>query len=170
MIDEIDDPNSGQRVVFRSVGPEVLDVDLYVRPGGYVRDHVHPSQQETFAVVDGTFVLDVGGERRTLAPGDEETVHSPTKHGFPPAAGPVQLRVTVRPALDLAGYFRDYLTLSRDGRLSIPVSGFPKPLLLFGMLMHKYRREIAAPGFPLWLQRPLWAVLAWLGRLLGRKL
>jgi len=36
--------------------------------------------------------------------------------------------------------------------------------------MHRYRREIAAPGVPIWLQRLLWRVLAWLGGLLGVKL
>jgi quercetin dioxygenase-like cupin family protein len=168
--DPIDDPHSGQRVVFRRNDPEALEVDLFVRPGGFVRDHVHPSQVETFAVADGTFVLSVGGERHTLAAGSSELVPERRKHGFPPATGEVQLHVTVRPALELAGYFHDYLTLSRDGRLRIPESGLPKPVLLFGMLMHRYRREIAAPGFPIWLQRPLWAVLALVGRLLGRKL
>jgi quercetin dioxygenase-like cupin family protein len=168
--DEIDDPHSGQRVVFRRVEPDVLEVDLYVRPGGYVRDHVHPSQEETFEVVAGTFVLNVGGEQRTLPAGADETIPRLTKHGFPAAANEVQLRVTVRPALDLAGYFRDYLSLSRDGRLRIPMSGLPKPLLLFAMLMHRYDHEIAAPGLPLWLQRLLWRVLAWLGRVFGQKL
>jgi quercetin dioxygenase-like cupin family protein len=170
MPDQIEDPHSGQRVVFRRVEPELLEVDLYVSPGGYVRDHVHPSQEETFAVVAGTFVLDAGEGRRTITAGEELTVPRRTKHGFLPATGEVQLRVTIRPALELAGYFRDYLTLSRDGRLAIPVQGLPKPLLLFAVLMHRYRREIAAPGFPLWLQRPLFAVLAWLGRLFGYRL
>ena len=170
MPDEIDDPNSGQRVVFVRDEPDTLEVELFVRPGGYVRDHVHPSQEETFTVVEGTFALDVGGAKRTLSAGESETIVRQTKHGFAPAADEVQLNVKVRPALELGGYFRDYLTLSRDGRLRIPQSGMPKPLLLFGVLMHRYRREIAAPGIPLWVQRPLWRVLAWLGGLFGHRI
>jgi len=171
MLEEtIDDPNSGQRVVFRRVEPEVLEVDLYVRPGGYVRDHVHPTQEETFQVVTGSFVLDSGDRRETLRAGGRLTIPPKTKHGFPRAAADVQLRVTVRPSLALAGYFRDYLTLSRDGRLRIPESGIPTPLLLFAVLMDTYRREIVAPGVPVWLQRPLWRVLAWIGRLFGYRL
>jgi quercetin dioxygenase-like cupin family protein len=168
--DQIEDPHSGQRVVFRRIHPEVLEVDLYLKPGAFVREHIHPSQEETFAVVAGALVLDVGGERRKIAAGSTEVVPPRTKHGFDPVAGEAQLLVTVRPALDLAGYFRDFLTLSRDGGLRIPEKGMPKPLLLFAMLMHRYRREIAAPGFPVWLQRPVWRVLAWLGRLRGLKL
>jgi hypothetical protein len=38
------------------------------------------------------------------------------------------------------------------------------------MIMHRYRREIAAAGIPVWLQRPVWGALAWLGWLLGHKL
>jgi quercetin dioxygenase-like cupin family protein len=166
-LEEIDDPNSGQRVVFRSNDPEALVVDLYVKPGAFVREHIHLSQAETFAVVAGTFILDVGGERRTVGAGFSEVIPPRMKHGFEPAAAEAQLLVTIRPALNLAGYFRDFLTLSRDGRLVIPQKGLPKPILLFAMLMHRYRREIAAPGFPVWLQRPLWTVLAWLGRLRG---
>jgi quercetin dioxygenase-like cupin family protein len=168
--DQIDDPHSGQRVVFRRNDPEALEVDLYLKPGAFVREHIHLSQEETFAVVAGTFVLDVDGERRTVAAGFSEVVPRRTKHGFAPVAGEAQLLVTIRPALDLAGYFRDFLTLSRDGRLRVPEKGLPKPILLFAMLMHRYRREIAAPGFPIWLQRPVWRVLAWLGRLRGQKL
>lgn len=170
MSNEIDDPNSGQRVVFRRNDPEALEVDLYVKPGAFVREHIHPSQEETFAVVAGTFVLDVGGERRTVGAGFSEVIPPRMKHGFDPAAGEAQLLVTIRPALNLAGYFRDFLRLSRDGRLRIPQKGLPRPILLFAMLMHRYRREIAAPGFPIWLQRPLWRVLAGLGRLSGQSL
>ena len=168
--EEIDDPNSGQRVVFRRNDPEALEVDLYVKPGAFVREHIHPSQEETFAVVAGTFTINVDGERRPIPVGSSDVARPRTKHGFDPLAGEVQLLVTVRPALDLAGYFRDFLTLSRDGRLHVPAKGLPKPILLFAMLMHRYRREIAAPGIPVWLQRPVWRALAWLGRLTGQKL
>jgi quercetin dioxygenase-like cupin family protein len=168
--DPIDDPHSGQRIVFRRNDSEALEVELYVKRGGFVREHIHPSQEETFAVANGMFVLSVGGEQRTLESGHSEAIPQRIRHGFDPAAEEVQLLVTIRPALDLAGYFRDFLTLSRDGRLRVPAKGLPKPILLFAMLMHRYRREIAAPGFPIWLQRPVWRVLAWLGRLTGQKL
>jgi quercetin dioxygenase-like cupin family protein len=168
--DQIDDPNSGQRVVFRRNDPEVLEFDMYLEPGAFIREHVHLTQEETIAVVAGTFTFNVDGERRPIPVGSSELARPRTKHGFDPLANEVQLLVTVRPALDLAGYFRDFFTLSRDGRLHLPPKGLPKPILLFAMLMHRYRREIAAPGMPVWLQRPAWRALAWLGRLLGHKL
>ena len=167
MNDEVEDPRSGQRVVFRRTGGDVLEVDLLVSPGAFVRGHVHPSQEETFTGVAGTFELEVDGDRRTIRPGNSVVIPARTSHGFEPAAEEAHLLVTVRPALELGGYFRAFLSLSRDDRLRIPEQGLPKPLLLFAALMHRYRREIAAPGIPVWLQRPLWWVLALLGRLRG---
>ena len=168
--DEIEDPNSGQRVVFRRNDPEVLEFDMYLKPGAFIREHIHPSQEETIAVVAGTFTFEVDGERRPIPVGSSALAPPRTKHGFDPLGGEVKLLVTVRPALDLAGYFRDFFALSREGRLHLPPKGLPKPILLFAQIMHRYRREIAAPGVPVWLQRPVWGALAWLGRLFGQKL
>ena len=168
MPEEIADPNSGQRVVFRRTG-DVLELDLFVNRGAYVARHLHPAQEETFTGVTGTFVLDVGGETKTIGPGDSVTIPPRTSHGFDPAVDDAHLLVTVRPGLELERYFRAYLGLSRDGRLRVPARGLPKPLLLFAVLLHRYRREMAAPGVPLWLQRPLLAVVALIGRVLGRR-
>ena len=169
MGDEIDDPRSGQRLVFGPADGDVLRVDLFVSPGAFVRAHVHPAQEETFTGVAGTFELEVDGEKRTIRPGDSVVIPARTPHRFEAAAEEAHVRVTVRPALELGGYFRAFLNLSREDRLRIPPRGLPKPLLLFAALMHRYRREIAAPGIPVWLQRPLWRVLALLGRLRGHR-
>lgn len=69
----------------------------------------------------------------------------------------------------LVGYFRAFLGLSRDGRIRMPVRGFPGPLLLVALVMNRFRREIAAPGLPLLLQRAIWRALAFIGRLLGKR-
>jgi quercetin dioxygenase-like cupin family protein len=167
--DAVDDPRSGQRWVFRPRAGDVLEADLFVSRGGYVRSHVHPEQEETFTGVSGTFVLDVAGERKAIGPGDIVVVPPRTPHGFADAAEDAHVLVAVRPALDLESYFRAFLGLSRDGRIRMPVSGLPGPLLLVATLMNRYRREIAAPGLPLWLQRAAWRILALVGRVFGRR-
>jgi hypothetical protein len=78
--------------VFRRNDPEALEVDLYVKLGAFVREHIHPSQEETFAVVAGTFVLDVDGQRRTVEAGFNEVIPRRMKHGFDPADGDRRLR------------------------------------------------------------------------------
>jgi quercetin dioxygenase-like cupin family protein len=167
--DEVDDPRSGQRVVFRRTGPDVLELDLFIRRGAFVREHIHPSQEETLTGVAGTFLQVVDGETRRIGPGDSVVIPPRTPHHFDPAPEDAQLLVTVRPALELDRFFRAYLGLSRDGRLTIPERGMPKPFLLFAALLYRYRREMAAPRIPLWLQRPSLGALALLGRALGRR-
>ena len=164
---EVDDPVSGQRVVFHEPRPEALEVDLFIRPGAFVREHVHPSQTETFTGVEGTFHLDVDGKRRTLGPGESLTVPPRTKHGFRNAPEAAHLHVTVTPALRLELYFRAFLGLSRDHRLSMPPEGIPKPLLQAAVLMDEFKAEMAAPELPIAVQRPMWWLLAQLGALKG---
>jgi len=168
---DITDPTGRQRVVFRRTGDEtggeLLEVELYVSPGAFVRGHVHPSQEETFTGVSGTLVLDVAGERRSIGPGDKVVIPPRTPHGFEDAAEEAQLLVQVRPALHLDDYFRTFLGLSRDGRISMPVKGIPHPLLQVALVMDRYAPEMAAPGIPVALQRPVWRLLGWVARLRG---
>jgi quercetin dioxygenase-like cupin family protein len=166
-MDEIADPNSGQRWVFHRIGGEVLEADLYVNPGGYVPAHVHPAQQETFTGVSGTFFLDVAGERRTIGPGDSVTIPPRTPHGFKNASEQAQLHVEIRPALRLDRYFRAFLGLSRDGKIRVPSEGLPSPLLQVALVMGKYAPEVAAARVPLLLQRALWWILRPIARLKG---
>jgi quercetin dioxygenase-like cupin family protein len=168
---EVDDPVSGQRWVFlrtgADTGGELLEAELHVSPGGFVREHAHPTQEERFTGVSGTFVLEVEGQPRAIGPGDVVVVPPRTPHGFARAADAAQVRVEVRPALRLDDYFRAFLGLSRDGRIEMPVSGLPGPLLGVAMLLNRFSPEIAAPGLPIGLQRPLWRALATVGRLRG---
>ena len=169
MADEVADPRSGQRVVFRRTDGDVLELDLFVSRGAFVREHIHPSQEETLTGVAGKFVQVVDGETHTIGPGDSVVIPPKTPHHFDAAPEDSHLLVTVRPALELDRFFRAYLGLSRDGLLTIPERGMPKPFLLFAALLYRYRREMAMPRIPLWLQRPFLGALALLGRALGRR-
>ena len=168
---DIADPTSGQRWVFRRTGDDtngvLLEADLFVSPGGFVREHVHPTQEETFTGVSGSFTLEVDGKRRTIGPGDTLVVDPRTPHSFRDAPEEAHLLVTVRPALHLDDYFRTFLGLSRDGRISMPSKGLPHPVLQVALVMHRYAPEIAAPGIPLLLQRLTWRLLVPIARMRG---
>jgi quercetin dioxygenase-like cupin family protein len=170
---DIADPVGGQRWVFRRTGAdtngELLEADFYVTPGGFVREHVHPTQEETFTGVSGTFVLDVGGEAKRIGPGDHVVIPPRTRHGFREAAEDAHLIVQVRPALHLDDYFRTFLGLSRDHRIRMPVNGLPGPLLDVALLLDRFAPEIAAARVPIRLQRPLLWALARIAGLFGRK-
>jgi quercetin dioxygenase-like cupin family protein len=167
--DEVADPRSGQRVVFRRIDADVLELDLYVSKGAFVREHMHPTQEETLTGVAGTFVQTVDGKNHTIGPGDTVVIPPRTPHNYDVAAEDSQLLVTVKPALELDRFFRAFLGLSRDEKLTIPEEGTPKPLLTFAALMYRYRREMAAPRIPLWLQRPGLGALTLLARVFGRR-
>jgi quercetin dioxygenase-like cupin family protein len=168
---DIADPTGGQRWVFRRTGAdtngELLEADLYVSPGGFVREHMHPTQEETFTGVSGTFVVDVAGKTVHIGPGDKLVIPRRTPHGFKNATAEAQLLVEVRPALHLDDYFRTFLGLSRDRRINMPVKGLPHPLLQVALVMERYAPEIAAPRIPLALQRPVWRLLGALARRRG---
>ena len=169
MPDEVADPRSGQRVVFRRIDGDVLELDLFVSRGAFVREHIHPSQEETLSGVAGTFIQVVDGKTHRIGPGDTVVIPPRTPHNYDSAPEDCQLLVTVRPALELDRFFRAFLGLSRDGKLTIPERGMAKPLLTFAALMYRYRREMAAPRIPLWLQRPGLGALTLLARMLGRR-
>lgn len=168
---DIADPTGGQRWVFRRTGAdtggELLEADLFVSPGGFVREHAHPTQEETFTGISGTFVLEVAGQTRRIAPGDKLVIPPRTPHGFKDAAEEAQLLVEVRPALHLDDYFRTFLGLSRDRRISMPPKGLPHPLLQVALVMERYAPEIAAPRIPLRLQRLGWRLLGAIARRRG---
>ena len=168
---EIDDPVTGQRWVFLRTGAdtdgELLESELHVSAGGYVPSHFHPTQQETFTGVSGEFVVEIGGERRTIRPGDTVVIPPRTPHGFGPAREASQLLVTVRPALRLDDYFRVFLGLSRDRTIMAPARGIPRPLLQVAIVMDRFAPEVAAGGMPLALQRVVFRALAALGRWRG---
>jgi quercetin dioxygenase-like cupin family protein len=165
----VEDPGAGQRWVFHPRAGDALEADLFVSPGGFVREHAHPTQSEIFECVSGTFVLEVDGMERTLGPGASIVIPPRTRHGFRDAPEAAHLRVTIRPALELEAYFRVFLGLSRDGRIRMPVKGLPSPLLQIAIVMDRFGDEIAAPRIPPRLQRWAWRGLSRIARLRGRR-
>jgi hypothetical protein len=117
--------------------------------------------------VSGSFVLEVDGKERTIGPGETVVIGPRTPHAFTDAPEDAHLLVSVRPALHLDDYFRTFLGLSRDGKISMPSNGLPRPLLQVALVMHRYAPEIAAPGIPLRLQRLIWRLLVPIARVRG---
>jgi hypothetical protein len=66
--------------------------------------HHHPSQTETFTVIDGRMLTIVDGEERVYETGETFDVAPGTTHQMV-AEGPARLRWEVRPALRTAEFF-----------------------------------------------------------------
>jgi len=81
----LESPINGQRAIFRETakdtGGELLRLDFFVAPGGFLgSEHLHPGQEERIEVVSGTLRCRVGGRERGLGAGESVTVPPGTAH------------------------------------------------------------------------------------------
>jgi hypothetical protein len=152
--------------VAEDTGGDLLELELFAQPGGFVAAaHVHPNQEERFEVVSGTLAMRIDGEERTLGPGDVAIVPRGRPHAWW-NAGPDEVRIKgeIRPALRTEDFFETFFGLGADGKTNR--RGLPNPLQL-AVLMREYEDEmrLAKPAFV--IQRMLFAPLALIGRALG---
>ena len=118
----LDNRITGERIVFRKTaadtGGELLAIDLVLAPDGHVPGaHVHPSQEERFAVVSGTMKFRLGGKKIIARAGDVVVVPAGSVHRSANAGEePARVRVEVRPALKMEQLFETTVALARDGR------------------------------------------------------
>jgi quercetin dioxygenase-like cupin family protein len=167
----IDSPQTGERLIFRSTADssngELFRAELIAQPGSYVvRSHVHPSQEERFVVLEGSYGYQIGDKRGTGSPGD--TLVCPV--GVPHSqwnAGPGAMRLYYehRPALESAElFFETYFGLSRDRKL-LPSGDIS--LLQAAVLLSAVADFIRLTSPPLTVQRIGFPLLAALGRARG---
>jgi mannose-6-phosphate isomerase-like protein (cupin superfamily) len=167
-VDAIEDPVSGQRVVFQQRTSDRVTGELFVRPGGFVPVHVHADQLERFESVSGTLRFRLGCERGTLGPGGVLVVPAGTAHSLHNVGSEVaRLRIELTPPLRGEQGLRTLFGLQRDGRLRVTRVGLPRPLLQFAVLFDHYLDEIQLPVVPLSLQRVVFRALARVGRWRG---
>src|SRR5881409_4062626 len=85
--DTIHNPVTGERITFHATSAdtngESVVIECTVQPDGFVAaTHVHPSQSERFAVIEGTLGLKSGKEKLTLGRGEIAVVEPGTPHRF----------------------------------------------------------------------------------------
>lgn len=169
----IENPVNGERIVWietaASSGGELLAADLHLRSGAAVAArHRHPRQKEHFRVTAGRVVLEIEGERRDLAIGDEATVPAGAAHQWwNSSEGETTVRVEFRPALDTETFFETFFGLARDGKTNS--KGVPDLLQIavaYSELGDSCPQLIKPPAS---IQRVLFAVLAPIGRMRGRR-
>jgi hypothetical protein len=144
-----------QRLSFsRSVDPdggEVLHVETWVQPGGFVSPHIHPAMEERFEVLAGnpSFLAGRKGMRHAYRNETDEPVHM-VCHARPPS--------TLQEFLETA------VALGSSGKLTR--RGLPKSVgaLLKAAAMAERHREMAVllfpPMPPPFVQRLLFPLLA----------
>ena len=167
----VENPVTGERFRFHSrpddPATDPLELDLWATPDmSPLAEHVHPRQDETFAVVSGTVELSRNGVETALVDGEEATVEADTPHTWSNAGEEdLHLRIRFRPGLRTEAFLRDLAALARRG--DVGPDGAPSSLQVAAMydaygydLLH-----LASP--PLRVQKVLFGALAPVASALG---
>ena len=167
----IEDPTSGQRLVFLQTGEttngELLECELFVAPGGFVPLHMHPHQEERFEALSGSLRFRLGLRRIVVSAGDAVRVPPRTAHWFRNEAdGEAHFRVCVRPAWRIEHVWL-LIGLARDGRIRLRKHGYPTPLLQAVALGTAPLEEVCLPVIPLAAQKAVFRTLLPLARARG---
>jgi mannose-6-phosphate isomerase-like protein (cupin superfamily) len=168
--DTIHNPVTGERITFHQTSAETngeaVAIECTVQPDGFVAAaHVHPSQTERFAVIDGRLGMKVGRKKLLLERGDVAVVEPGTAHKFWNTGDePVRFVCEVRPALQFESLLETMFALAADGKTN--KKGMPNPLRL-AVIARAHFDTVRLPQPPAWLQRAGLSFGAPLGRLLG---
>jgi quercetin dioxygenase-like cupin family protein len=168
---EIESPQTGERLTFRSTADssngQLFRAELIVKPGPYiVRAHFHPSQEESFVVLEGAYGYQIGDRRGVAHAGDTLVCPVGVSHSQW-NAGNRLLRIYYehRPALTSAEiFFETQFGLSREGKLS---SKGDISLLQGSVLLEEVGDFIRPSWPPIAVQNRLFPMLAAIGRLRG---
>lgn len=163
-------PVTGERIVFRKrsrdTGGELLEMNLYLAPGGFIaRPHVHPNQEERFEIGGGPAMFRIAGVERLYQPGEVAVVPPGMPHvWWNPSNEEVTTLIQFRPALDTETFFETFFGLAADGKVG--KDGLPNPLQMM-VLARDYRREMALPPREQALLGPIATLVAPIARALG---
>ncbi len=167
----IESPQTGERLIFRSTaqssGGRLFQAELIAQPGSYVvRSHVHPGQEESFVVLEGSFGWRIGGATGVGRPGETLVCPVGVPHSqWNAGEGVMRIYYEHRPALESAEvFFETFFGLSRDGKLS--PAGDINPLQA-AVLLQEVGDFIRPSSPPLFVQAALFPVLAAIGRARG---
>ena len=114
-----------QRLSFRRTtgddGEDVLQVEVWVDPGGGVTPHIHPVMEERFKVLSGNPSFLAGKRWQTASPGETVVVPPGMRHAYRNRGNEVAHVVCeARPPQSLQEFLEEAVALGRDGKLDAP--------------------------------------------------
>ena len=123
----IENPRTGEQVVFEVRTPEILVMrSTWTRAGRRASEHLHPAMEERYDVLAGSAAFRIAGVECTAGAGEVIVVPPGTPHlAWNPTDAPVELRITMTPALRWAEFVgrlfagEDAAVLLREYRLEI---------------------------------------------------
>ena len=171
--EEIDNPVVGLslRVVQTAAdtGGRLLEMEATYRPSSIEPVvHFHPSQREHFEILEGRMMARIAdAPARELKAGDTVDVDAGVVHSmWNPGPEIARSRWETRPALRTEEFFETTFRLAREGKTD--EKGVPGPLQV-AVVASEFRDEFRTTSPPPAMQSVVLAVLAPIGRLLGRR-
>jgi quercetin dioxygenase-like cupin family protein len=150
----VEDPGFNQRFDFRRFtdedGGEVLEVNVWINPGGGVPPHVHPAMEERFTVQSGRAEFLAGKKWQAAGPGETVVVPPGTRHAYRNRSDDVAHFIChARPPSTLQEFLEDAAAMSRAGKLA--GNGMPKSFdaLCQAAVMVHANWDMVELGFPL---------------------
>lgn len=168
--EELSDPIRGQCLIFRKTAEEtngeLVEVEAIYQPSSVAPPaHLHPQQEERFAVLAGRITVRVAGQISVYQAG--ETFHVPAgvvHQMWNGSDEEARLSWQTRPALRTEDFFEIMWGLAQGGKTN--KAGLPN-ILQLAVILWQYRREFRPAKPPLVVQNVVFALLATLGRLCG---
>lgn len=165
----IENPVTKERGIVRRTPGDAhteLIADLYAAPGAAVAgEHVHPRMTECFTVVRGELRMRLDGAERAVEPGTRVVIPPGTPHDWWNAGTETAYVILeVDPGQRFEAMIRNLFGLARDGRTDD--TGKPS-LLQAALLAREFDDVIRFTSPPPVVQRPLFAALAPIARLVG---
>jgi mannose-6-phosphate isomerase-like protein (cupin superfamily) len=167
---EFSNPATGESVQFTATpedaGVDVVRFNWRSMPGGSITEHVHPHQEERFAITAGQAHFTLAGEHRVVGPGETLVVPPGMRHSeWNPGSVAVEGVVELRPALHTKEMFEAFGGLGSEGKTT--TRGAPKNPLQLGATCWYFRHESRATSPPIWIQNLILPPLAALAKLFG---
>ncbi len=168
--DEIFNPRTGQRMLFRKTGVDtdgqLLQIECFNKPNCPKEpEHIHPMQENRFEVLEGTLDFHIAGQERIVRSGETIVIPPRTPHFFW-NSGDIEAHYIqeFRPALRIDAFFETWFNLAQTGKLN--AEGLPN-IFQTAVILRGFWNEIRVTHPPLLVQRIMTTTLAPVGRLLG---
>jgi quercetin dioxygenase-like cupin family protein len=167
---EFSNPATGESITVTATAQDgaedVVRFNWRSAPGGSITEHLHPHQEERFAIAVGEAHFTVAGEHRVAGPGETLVVPIGVPHSeWNPGSVAVEGVVELRPALHTKEMFEAFGGLGSEGKTT--PRGAPKNPLQLGATVWHFRHESRATSPPIWLQNLLLPALATLAKVFG---
>jgi mannose-6-phosphate isomerase-like protein (cupin superfamily) len=163
--DVIEIPRTGERLTFlqrpRDTDGELLEMEFFIRDFALAasRPHIHTDTEERVEVIAGKARMRSGRTEQSVGPGDTLVIPPGVVHYLRrEGEESLHFRLSFRPPAKEETLFETLFGLHRDGK------NFRHPLQSV-VMANEHHTYLGGP--PVWLQKPLFAALASLGRLLG---